>query len=390
MVTRKQFISAAVATSVVTVAAPLLISACTNAAPEEDYADAVKRIWQPPPAPLSEHNALLRELVRHATLAASSHNTQCWKFRLSERLILVEPDLSRRCPAVDPDDHHLYVSLGCATENLVQAALAHGFYADARVEARVEARVDARASSTSSISSTNNINIALTPTKAIVTPLYNAIATRQCTRGVYDGKPVSSEELNLLAQVSAGDGNGVQILLLTDKTVIENIVEYVMTSNTAQMQDAAFVAELKAWIRFSTDEAIRAGDGLYSAASGNPTLPRWLGSRMFDLLFTAKRENEKYAAHIRSSAGIAVFVSDKNDVTHWVEAGRCVARFQLQAAALGIRSAFLNQPVEVASMRPQFAAYLGMADRRPDLVLRFGRGALMPKSLRRQLSAVLV
>jgi hypothetical protein len=32
------------------------------------------------------------------------------------------PDLSRRCPAVDPDDHHLYASLGCAAENLLLAA----------------------------------------------------------------------------------------------------------------------------------------------------------------------------------------------------------------------------------------------------------------------------
>jgi len=35
---------------------------------------------------------------------------------------------------LDPDDHHVYVSLGCATENLVQAALANGFHADARFD----------------------------------------------------------------------------------------------------------------------------------------------------------------------------------------------------------------------------------------------------------------
>jgi hypothetical protein len=39
---------------------------------------------------------------------------------------VILPDLSRRCPAVDPDDHHLYGSLGCATENLLVAAQAGG------------------------------------------------------------------------------------------------------------------------------------------------------------------------------------------------------------------------------------------------------------------------
>jgi hypothetical protein len=62
--------------------------------------------------------------VRHATLAPSSHSTQCWKFPIEVEAIA--PDLSRRCPAVVPDDRHLFDVLGCASENLVQAALAHG------------------------------------------------------------------------------------------------------------------------------------------------------------------------------------------------------------------------------------------------------------------------
>jgi hypothetical protein len=66
----------------------------------------------------------LRELVRYATLAASSHNTQPWKFAPRERSISIVPDLARRTPVVDPDDHHLYVSLGCAAENMVHAGRA--------------------------------------------------------------------------------------------------------------------------------------------------------------------------------------------------------------------------------------------------------------------------
>jgi hypothetical protein len=41
---------------------------------------------------------------------------------LDKQSIVILPDLSRRCPVVDPDDHHLYVSLGCAAENILQAA----------------------------------------------------------------------------------------------------------------------------------------------------------------------------------------------------------------------------------------------------------------------------
>ncbi|CDH43325.1 conserved hypothetical protein [Candidatus Contendobacter odensis Run_B_J11] len=155
------------------------------------------------------------------------------------------------------------------------------------------------------------------------------------------------------------------------------------------MNDPAFVEELKAWIRFGDDEAVRTGDGLFARSSGNPSVPRWLGSLLFDLFFTTKSENDKYATHIRSSAGIAIFISEANDKVHWVEAGRCYERFALQAATLGIRNAFLNQPVEVSVLRPQFANALGIGSQRPDLVVRFGRGPEMPRSLRRPVQAVL-
>ena len=72
-----------------------------------------------------------------------------------------------------------------------------------------------------------------------------------------------------------------------------------------------------------------------------------------------------------------------------MEAGRCYERFALQTTALGIRNAFLNQPVEVAALRPQFAGFLGIGARRPDLVVRFGRGPGMPRSLRRPVAAML-
>lgn len=72
-----------------------------------------------------------------------------------------------------------------------------------------------------------------------------------------------------------------------------------------------------------------------------------------------------------------------------MEVGCCYQRFALQATALGIRNAFLNQPVEVASVRPALANELGLGDRRPDLVVRFGRGPEMPRSLRRPVAAVL-
>jgi len=313
------------------------------------------------------------DLVRQATLAPSSHNTQCWRFRIAEKSITIAPDLSRRCPAVDPDDHHLFVSLGCATENMAHAALASGLHADPRFDP----------------SGDGVIAVNLEATQARITPLCQAIAERQCTRGDYDGQPMSPAELRQLEQ--AGTGDGVSVRMLTARPAMESVLEYVVAANAVQMNDAAFVAELKAWIRFGSDEALSTGDGLFAGTTGNPTMPRWLGSRAMSLFFTPKSENERYARQIRNSAGVVVFVSERSDKAHWVETGRCYERFALQATALGIRNAFVNQPVEVGAMRPQFAQWLGIpSQQRPDLVVRFGRGPAMPWSMRRPVQAVLV
>ena len=71
--------------------------------------------------------AQMRELVRYATLAANGHNTQPWKFAIRENAIEIHPDYTRRLPAVDPHDRELWISLGCALENLLQASRAIGY-----------------------------------------------------------------------------------------------------------------------------------------------------------------------------------------------------------------------------------------------------------------------
>jgi len=85
-----------------------------------------------------------------------------------------------------------------------------------------------------------------------------------------------------------------------------------------------------------------------------------------------------------------VFFSEADDKQHWIEAGRSYERLALQAAALELRSAFINQPVEVPALRSQFASFLGIGNQRPDLVVRVGRGPEMPRSLRRPVEQVLV
>jgi nitroreductase len=317
-------------------------------------------------------DANLRDVVRYAALAANGHNTQPWLFRLSDRTIHILPDLARRTPIVDPDDHHLYVSLGCAAENLALAAGASGRPGELRFDPL----------------NGGTVIFDFSPSFAVASPLYEAIPHRQSTRADYDGRSVPHADLVQLQE--AAKMPGVELVLITDRGQLNRLRDLVVAGNIAQMADPRFMEELKAWIRFNPRSAINSGDGLYSAASGNPSMPDWLGPHMFDLVFRPSSENDKYSRQLDSSAGAAIFVGAKADHEHWVRVGRACQRFALQATALGLKHAFVNQPVEVAELRSDLASLAGLPGRRPDLVMRFGYGPTLPKSPRRPVDAIII
>jgi hypothetical protein len=352
-------------------AAGAVLPGCGDGMGARQYATAVRETWRHTRPMPTETAPLYRELVRYATLAPSSHNTQCWTFALEGGLITIKPDFTRRCPVVDPDDHHLYVSLGCAAENLLLAARAQGLHGELQFEPVAGA-----------------VRVVLSPAPPADSPLFQAIPRRQTTRSEYDGRPVGAATLKRLEE--AGRGEGVAVELITAKDRMEGVLDFVLRGNSAQMDDPAFVRELKSWIRFNAEQAVVSGDGLYTLASGNPELPGWLADPLFDLFFRKDAENDKYAAQVRSASGLAVFHSEGDGPARWVEVGRCYQRFALRATTEGLTTAFVNQPVEVAALRPEFARALGLGERRPDLVVRYGHAPAMPRSLRRSIGEVVL
>lgn len=325
-----------------------------------DYASTMAALRRP-----FDASAGVADWLRLATLAANGHNSQPWRFRVDTDAVWLLPDLSRRTPVVDPDDHHLWASLGCAAANLQIAAAASGrrgtagFVADAGGALRFGHEAGPAES----------------------TPLLAAVPRRQSTRSVYDGRDAPAGDLDRLLAAAATPG--VAIVVLTERAAIGRVRDLVIAGNTAQMGDPAFVAELRDWLRFSPREALARGDGLFSGSSGNPTLPDAIGRRLFEHVFTADAENDRYARQLDSSAGVAVFLAERDDPAHWALAGAACQRFCLMAEVLGLRTAFVNQPAEVVKLRAEMAALAGSPGRRPDIVLRFGYGPPLPYSPRR-------
>lgn len=365
---RRRFLAAAAVAGATAAVGEALVTY----APWQDYEAQARRTWDTPFQTGIAAPSQMRELVRYATLAPSGHNTQPWLFAVQGDTIQISPDFSRRLPAVDPQDRELWISLGCALENLVIAAGAAGYEADV----------------TYPMPDTDRLTVCLSQSLAHgPASLFEAIPYRQNNRSLYDGRPVPPAEIKKIEAVTSGAG--VSTLVFTDTARKEAIIEYIKAGDRRQFGDPAFIAELVSWIRFNKPEAMHSLDGLYTRCTGNPDVPRWLGKRFLSAA-SAGSQADTSAQKARSSAGLIVIAAASDDKRHWVETGRLYERIALTLTASGLQVAFLNQPAEVPGLRSQLQGYLGLGTALPQLLLRFGFADALPHSLRRPVEAVLV
>ncbi len=334
----------------------------------KSYSAQIEQTWK---VLKQEKGRELYEMVRYATLAANSHNSQPWKFSIQDNRIEILADFSRALPVVDPNNRSLWISLGCALENLVIAGRACGFVGEIVYPESDKPR----------------IQVVLSADAPQSSPLFDAIPLRQNTRSQYDGRTVEMSAFHQVESTPLERGTG--LMFAVTPAEMETVIEYVTAGNLKQYSERAFVDELIDWLRFNESEALASLDGLYSKCSGNPTVPRWLGS-MFVSGTKPTKQADADAKKLRSSAGAVVITSETDDEAAWVRVGQVYQRLVLTMTSHNIKSALLNQPIEVTELRGQFQSALNLGENRPQLLIRFGYADPLPKSLRRPVEAVLI
>ena len=76
---------------------------------------------------LKSLNDQLQFLINFAVLAPSSHNSQPWKYEVKNDCVYVSADRSRELKVSDENGRQLFISLGCAIENIIVAGDYYGF-----------------------------------------------------------------------------------------------------------------------------------------------------------------------------------------------------------------------------------------------------------------------
>lgn len=315
----------------------------------------------------------IQKMIEFAIKAPSSHNTQPWKFSYTDRVLRIYPDYKRSLPIVDRDNHALWISLGCALENLVIAA---GYY-------NFEIRVNII--SEKGVGKYIEVNLFESDTK-IKDELFIYIEKRQSTRNIYNQGNISEQDLSMLR--NSFNFPGIRVRFFVPKE-IHLIEPFIIEGSNRQFQNKAFLNELVSWVRFSENEARKKRDGLWVSSMGLPNMGSFLGNIIMKCFVSAKSEAKRWRKLIASSSGLALFIADQNDVEHWVNLGRAFQRFGLTATKLNINHAHVNMPCEEIELRKRMAEHLGIADKHPLLLIRLGYSSKMPYSFRRPVNEVI-
>ena len=313
-----------------------------------------------------------RKIVRYASQAPSGHNTQPWYFQISDDSIAILPNYEAALPVVDHNNRELFISLGCAAENLSIAAIHLGYTPQITT------------------CNTEKIEIGLIrENKTVGDELFAQIEKRQTNRRLYNGERIPHETLEKIKAVRKEPH--IQLYFIERKNELtKTLKEYISEGNTVQMNDKAFKAELLSWMRFNAKQIKERQDGLTYQTFGSPALPQCMARPIVSLFLKPQPQNQSDMKKIDSSSHLIVCTSHNDTFEQWISLGRTLQRLLLTATEAGVSYAFLNQPCEVSALAAGLQKVLPVNNEYPTLILRIGYAEPAPYSHRKEIERILI
>jgi hypothetical protein len=287
-----------------------------------------------------------RFLLRYAILAPSSHNSQPWRFAIRDDAIDVAFDETRWLQVADPDRRELFISVGCALENLCIAAEHFDVGYD----------VTYRADEGDDLVSTVTLDPDSDPSTTRPPKLFDELTERYTSHQLFEDRALSRETRAQFRRVLEADE--VTLSLIDEPERKRSIGELQADADEAQMGDPKYRKELGYWV----------GTG----ALGSSWLVARIGQAVVSHFDLGDREGRKNSKLVERAPVVAVLATDEDTATAQVKTGQVFERLALLASARDVAVHPLSQILERPDMRIELAARAETGGKVPQHLFRLG------------------
>ena len=290
----------------------------------------------------------LEFLLQYAVLAPSTKNTQPWRFSIGENTIGVFADLTRWQPVADRGRRELYISLGCALENLLVAGEQFGF--------RPEMTYFPQSTNEELAATVTFHPGGATPSADRAGIVLGSITARRTQRGYYRDEPVTEKARCRLLQCCSD--LGLRVDLTDDPSVRSRVLELNLHADEMEFADPEFRKELGYWV----------GQGVF----GTPRVLSRLSSLLLRHVNVGGAIGKWNAAVLSSAPLIGLISARADDRISQIRTGQALERVWLHATRMGIGLQPMSQALEVPSLRAELTGVVPEKGWIPEQVFRIG------------------
>ncbi len=289
-------------------------------------------------------------ILEYGVMAPSTHNTQPWKFSISNDGVEIYLDQTRMLPQADPHMRDAFISIGCLIENISIAATAKGYNAQVGI-------YNPELNSTkpvTTISFSKNGDSAETPSRA----LFDTIPKRVNSRGLFTKEviPLSAIESEITSMTHDGYFAMHSVTMVTEQSQLNSIAQLTEEGIVEAHHSDAFREEMSHWMP--------------PALSKRKNGLQWYSLHMpFSLsFFIAKIIKKKDMGHVlakksadcvrSAQVGLAFTANEENPAT-WMAVGRSAEHLMLFIQSLGFHTSIYVGGIEIGNRAKDFAQLLG-------------------------------
>jgi hypothetical protein len=261
-------------------------------------------------------------LLNYAIQAPSAFNSQPWKFRVDGNTVVISPDFSVWIEPADPEQRQVFISLGCAVENLMIAASHFGL--NGSYFWNEETR-------------SFHITFEINEERGLHAFLFDSIEKRRTHHGDFESRKIEKERMDAIQ--ACVDHPDLTLFFYEDPRIIRFVDDLWFKCDIAQYSNPVFRKE---FYRLFQEKV----------------LDPWVLIEKLGRFSTSLLDAACSSVPLRGAPLFALLCAKKSNPLIWAEVGRVFERIFLKTTSLGLKLKPICSFIAEANVREELSSIL--------------------------------